>query len=398
LERYQPSHFGAFLQTCFGAAALCATVLGSPVHGRQSPYYIGADISWLPEKEAAGVVYSDALGKRDLLLILKDHGFNAIRLRIFHNPSAAGGYSSRGFCDLNHTLAMAKRVKASGMALMIDFHYSDTWADPAHQITPLAWRDLAIGPLRDSVAAYTGYVISKLVEQNTVPDMVQIGNEINPGFMLPVGGTEHFDQLATLFKAGASAVKSQLPQCKIILHLASGNDNAVVKWYVQQLQKNKAEFDVIGLSCYTEWHGAPSEWKKNLDSLVVQFPDYDLMIAEYSHEKERAVLIPFQLPNERGLGSFIWEPTDFQEKMFVNGKANALLDLYPNLAKQVATVSLQAHSSRQNGKKVRWVMQAGTPLIHFSSEQQKQNRVLSDEGYRLNGARQVLVRPAHPLK
>lgn len=310
---------------------------------RTAPYYIGADISWLPEKEAAGVVYSDSLGKRDLILILKDHGFNAIRLRVFNQPTAVGGYSSKGFCDVSHTLAMAKRVKALGMSLMIDFHYSDTWADPAHQITPLAWRNLSFPDLRDSVSAFSSDVMAKLAAQNTLPDMVQIGNEINPGFMLPLGSIDHFDQLGSLFKAGAAAVKAKAPQCKVILHLAAGNDNALVKWYITQLEKQNAVFDIVGLSCYTEWHGQPSGWKTNFDSLITQFPKYHYMIAEYSQEKEMAVSIPFQLPDERGMGAFIWEPTDYQEKIFNNGKANALLQIYPKLAQQFKVVSIQSH-------------------------------------------------------
>ena len=110
--------------------------------GRTEPFILGADISWLPQREAAGWTFYDAGVRKDALQILKDRKFNYIRLRIFNDPKASGGYSAQGFCDLDHTLAMAKRVKAAGIKLLLDFHYSDTWADPGHQSKPAAWSGL----------------------------------------------------------------------------------------------------------------------------------------------------------------------------------------------------------------------------------------------------------------
>ena len=107
-----------------------------------SAFIIGADISWVQQQEAEGTRWSNDGVQKDILAILEDHGFNWIRLRIFVNPEAEGGYSKEGFCDLEHTLQVAKRVKAAGMRLLLDFHYSDTWADPGHQTKPAAWSDL----------------------------------------------------------------------------------------------------------------------------------------------------------------------------------------------------------------------------------------------------------------
>jgi arabinogalactan endo-1,4-beta-galactosidase len=110
--------------------------------GELSPFILGADISWVQQQESEGTRWSDEGVERDILAIVQDHGFNWARLRIFVNPIAEGGYSKEGFCDLDHTLRMARRIKAAGMGFLLDFHYSDTWADPGHQRKPKAWADL----------------------------------------------------------------------------------------------------------------------------------------------------------------------------------------------------------------------------------------------------------------
>ena len=136
---------------------------------------IGADISFLPELEDKGIKFSDKGVRKDAIEIMKDHGFNYVRLRIFNDPAGEKGYSpAKGFCDLNNTLAMAKRVKKAGMKLLLDFHYSDYWADPGKQYKPAAWQNISFEALKDSVYNYTANVIRALKQQGTTPDMVQI--------------------------------------------------------------------------------------------------------------------------------------------------------------------------------------------------------------------------------
>ncbi len=123
---------------------------------------------------------------------MKDHGFNYIRLRIFNDPARDSGYSpKRGFCDLEHTIQMAKRVKAAGMKFLLDFHYSDYWADPGKQYKPAAWRGLSFVELKKALYDYTKQVIQELKKQGTTPDMVQVGNEINHGIVWPEGNVNH---------------------------------------------------------------------------------------------------------------------------------------------------------------------------------------------------------------
>ena len=152
------------------------------------PFILGADISWVQQQEEEGTRFSHRGVQRDIFTILKDHGFNWIRLRIFNNSKAEKGYSRKGYCDLEHTLQMAKRIKTAGMGFLLDFHYSDTWADPGHQVKPSAWKDLHGNNLEKAVRDYTKDVVAALKMQGTAPDMVQIGNEIsNEAFYGPMG-------------------------------------------------------------------------------------------------------------------------------------------------------------------------------------------------------------------
>ena len=170
---------------------------------------LGADISFLPELEAKGMKFSDKGVEKDAIQILKDHGFNYVRLRIFVDPQNDSGYSpQKGFCDLAHTKEMAKRIKAAGMKFLLDFHYSDYWADPGKQFKPKAWRGENFTQLKQSVYDYTKMVMQQLKEQNTTPDMVQVGNEINHGMIWPEGYISNLDSLSQLIYAGINACKS----------------------------------------------------------------------------------------------------------------------------------------------------------------------------------------------
>jgi beta-galactosidase len=174
---------------------------GEAAKSRDVGKILGADISFLPELEARGISFSDNGNAKDAIQILKDHGFNYVRLRIFNDPSRDDGYSpKKGFCDLQHTKDMAKRVKQAGMKLLLDFHYSDYWADPGKQYKPAAWKNLSFTDLKKSVYEYTKKVIQELKDQGTVPDMVQIGNEINHGMIWPEGSVTHIDSLAQLIE------------------------------------------------------------------------------------------------------------------------------------------------------------------------------------------------------
>jgi arabinogalactan endo-1,4-beta-galactosidase len=298
---------------------------------------IGADISAVPAQEARGIKFSDHGATNDILQILKAHGFNYIRLRVFVQPTNSGGYSAQGFCDLPHTIAMAKRVKATGMGLLIDFHYSDTWADPGKQTKPLAWRQMTLEQLTRTMHDYTKDAVAQLTAAGAEPDMVQVGNEITPGLLLnemparrgggapqkisdqPEGSTRDWTTLAALLKAGISGVKEVDPRILIVLHIDRGGDNATSVRWVDNALAHGVAFDILGESCYTHWQGPPETWRANFADLVTRYPKLSFIIAEVAYETADSNEIMHHLPDHRGLGTFIWEPTQ-------NGNQQGLFD------------------------------------------------------------------------
>jgi beta-galactosidase len=295
---------------------------------------LGADISFLPQLEARGIRFSDKGVQKDAIQILKDHGFNYIRLRIFNDPARDSGYSpGKGFCDLEHTKQMAKRIKAAGMKFLLDFHYSDTWADPGKQHKPAAWRDKDFSGLRQAVYEYTRSVIEALQAQGTEPDMVQVGNEINHGMIWPDGNIRHPDSLAQLVYEGIRAVKEVAPSLPVMLHIALGGQNDESHFFLDNMLARGVTFDVIGLSYYPKWHGTLADLKYNVNDLAVQYKK-DIIIVEYSQLKREVNEIAFDIPGGRGKGTCIWEPLSTWESIFdKEGKANDLIKIYDQVNK-----------------------------------------------------------------
>jgi beta-galactosidase len=306
---------------------------GESAKPRMATKMLGADISFLPELEADGVKFSDKGKTQDAIEILKQHGFNYVRLRIFNDPAKKdGGYSPvKGYCDLAQTLAMAKRVKAAGMKLLLDFHYSDYWADPGKQYKPKAWENLPFDRLKSSLYDYTKMVINALKLQGTLPDMVQIGNEINHGMVWPEGNIQHPDSLAQLFQAGVAAVKSVDPNMVIMFHLALGGQHDESVLVIDEMLKRKVHFDIIGLSYYPRWHGTLEDLQYNMNNLIKKY-NKEIIVVEYSAKKREVNKLVFELPDGKGLGTCIWEPLSTWEKIFeTDGKSNSLLDIYDEL-------------------------------------------------------------------
>jgi len=296
---------------------------------------IGADISFLPQLESRGMKFSDKGIQKDAIQILKDHGFNYVRLRIFNNPAADSGYSpKKGFCNLEYTKQMAKRVKQAGMKLLLDFHYSDYWADPEKQYKPAAWKGLSFPVLRDSLFNYTKQVIKELKDQGTTPDMVQIGNEINHGMIWPEGHIGNLDSLAQLIHAGTMGVKSIDPSIAIMLHIALGGQQDETLFFFDNMLARGLQFDVIGMSYYPKWHGTLDDLKNNLITMSKRYAQ-DIIVAEYSSVKREVHEIVFNLPNNKGKGTAIWEPLNTWEKIFdADGRANDFIMVYDEINKE----------------------------------------------------------------
>jgi beta-galactosidase len=304
----------------------------TPVKKKAIDKMLGADISFLPQLETRGIKFQDKGVEKDAIEILKDHGFNYVRLRIFNNPAADSGYSpKKGFCNLEYTLQMARRIKAAGMKLLLDFHYSDTWADPEKQYKPAAWKNLAFPGLKDSVFNYTKTVIQALKNQETIPAMVQVGNEINHGMIWPEGHIGHLDSLAAMIDAGIKGVHAVDAAIPIMLHIALGGQQDETQFFFDNMLARGLEFDVMGMSYYPKWHGTLDDLRNNLTSMSQRYQQ-DIIVVEYSAMKREVNEIVFNLPNGKGKGSAIWEPLNTWEKVFEkDGKSNELILLYDEL-------------------------------------------------------------------
>ncbi|HZK20195.1 MAG TPA: glycosyl hydrolase 53 family protein [Treponemataceae bacterium] len=280
----------------------------------------GADISWLPQMEATGYIFRDDQGNvQDCLTILKDHGIESIRLRVWVNPSSN---PQSGHNSPEEMVAMAKRVSEAGFRLMVDFHYSDSWADPGQQVKPAAWASHSFTQLKKDVYDHTYSVMKALEKEGIHPEWVQIGNEINPGMLLPDGSTSNYDKLTALLNSGFDAVKKVSPSSKVIIHLASGIDNAFCRHFFDRISSAGARFDVIGLSYYPYW--LKSDYTTTITALAANLHDLasryekEVIIVEVGgldthaqNTKDTIIAVMDRVnavPEARGIGIFYWEP------------------------------------------------------------------------------------------
>jgi arabinogalactan endo-1,4-beta-galactosidase len=288
--------------------------------GPQTRFAKGADVSWLPQMEASGFIFRDINGEpADCLEILKANGMNTIRLRVFVDPS---GDPQSGHCSAHETADMAVRAQKLGFRLLIDFHYSDSWADPAKQTKPAAWAHCSFAELESAVYQHTFDVLSLLKECGITPDWVQIGNEIPDGMLWPDGRVSQGSNLAQLINAGYRATKAVASSIKVIVHVDRGNDNQLFRWFFDALQHQGGQFDVIGLSYYPYWLGV--DYTQNIADLqhnlldMVQRYGKEVMVVEVggedtspanTHAMLSAVLGAVRnVPDNKGLGVLYWEP------------------------------------------------------------------------------------------
>ena len=300
---------------------------------------MGADLSQVPQDENGGQTrYIDTDGvQKDIFAIMKNHGFNYVRLRTFVDPTAADGYSAQGFCDLNHTVAMAKRAKQACMGFLLDFHYSDNWADPGKQCIPVAWQSMNLTQMTQQVHDYTSNAVQALVTAGARPDIVQVGNEITPGMLIhrcdstgtPTstnsvnGSVSNWSNLAGFLNAGISGVHDVDPNIKIMLHIERGGDASASSSWINNALSHNVVFDVFAESTYVAYQGQPSVWQSTFNTLVgtSAFSALRFASGEYNNE---AVTSPagttsmrdindtiFNISNNRGFGTFFWEPTRY---------------------------------------------------------------------------------------
>lgn len=319
----------------------------SKLSNTETEFVKGADIGWLSQMEATGYKFYDTDGtEKNCLQLLKNRGINTIRLRVFVNPS---NDKINGHCSKNETVAMAIKAKNMGMRLFIDFHYSDSWADPGKQTKPAAWANHTFSELLNDVYNHTFEVLSALKSVGVTPEWVQIGNEIPSGILWPEGNVSNFNQLAELLNKGYEATKAINPVIKVVLHIDQGNDNARFRWFFDKIKTNHVSYDVIGLSYYPYWLNSDytttiSALQNNLNDMALRY-DKEVLIVEVGGDYTTAsttynlltatINAVKNVPNNKGLGVIYWEPegekswSGYQLNCWqTNGKPSPALDAF----------------------------------------------------------------------
>lgn len=313
---------------------------------RAAQYAVGADVSFLKQAEDNGKVFKDNGVAKPGLVILKDHGYNWVRLRLFHTPTDLPN-------NLEYTIALAQAAKKLGYHFLLDYHYSDTWADPGKQFIPKAWVGMTHALLVKAVYEYTKQTIEAFRDAGVLPDMVQVGNEITNGMLWPDGRLPgNWDNFADLIKAGIEGVDAgagEEPRPRIMIHIDRGGDMIRTKEFFDKLDSYHVEYDVIGQSYYPWWQGSLNDLRQNMifmakeykkDIIVVEaaynwrptiytkrpgpFPESPEGQKEFLEEVNRVVQ---ETPNGLGMGVFWWEPAalgPLGSRSFFDDQGNAL--------------------------------------------------------------------------
>ena len=320
--------------------------------------YVGGDISMLPKYEEAGVVYKDKSGNTvQPLAFFKEQGLGAMRVRLFVDPSKD---SDKAVCqDLEYVKTLGKRIKDAGMAFMLDFHYSDTWADPSKQWTPAAWQGQSDTQLAATIYEYTKDCLHYLKTAGATPDFIQTGNEISYGMLWGASGTNanrcytnssaaNWNRFYNLLKQAGKACREECPEAKIILHSERVPKPSVLTDYFDRMKTAAIDYDIIGLSYYPDHHGNLATLETALNTLEKKSYDKDIMIVEtgysyawaigsefnytatypYTEEGQRqftADLITMLNKHDSVKGLFWWWPEDNGNKSETNSWWNAAL-------------------------------------------------------------------------
>ena len=313
------------IRTHLLAALAASAMLGGS--SQAADYVIGADLSFLKQAEAQGAVFKEHDQPKPGLRIFKDHGYNWVRLRLFHTPTNLPN-------NLAYTLAAATDARKLGFKFLLNYHYSDTWADPQKQFVPQAWQGKSHTELVQAVFDYTRDTLSAFREAGALPDMVQIGNEITPGLLWPDGKLPaHWDNFAELIKAGIRGIdagRGTNAMPRVMIHIDKGGDRRATKYFFDRLNTYGVAYDVIGQSYYPWWHGSLLDLRENLNFMATTYQKDILLVevaycwrpAEYrsragpfpeTPEGQREFLdevnqLVLNTPNHRGIGLFWWEP------------------------------------------------------------------------------------------
>jgi len=293
-------------------------------------YAIGADLSFLKSAEDRGFAFKENNEVKSGLKIFSDHGYNWIRLRLFHSPTDLPN-------NLDYTIALAKSARNIGLKFLLDYHYSDTWADPGKQFIPRAWNGMSHKQLVKAVFDYSKETIIAFRKAGVMPDMVQIGNEVINGMLWPDGKIpENWNNFTELVQAGINGVNAgcdTLNRPKIMIHIDQGGNKDRTKYFFDKFDSYGIEYDYIGQSYYPWWHGSLLDLRENMiftaetykKPIILVEVAYCASPTEYrkkpapyaeSPEGQKEFLdevnkIVLNTPNNLGIGIFWWEPATY---------------------------------------------------------------------------------------
>ena len=249
---------------------------------RHMKFVKGMDLATLLELERCGAKYYDNGEERDLLAIMKSYDVDTIRIRLSTATRSETGESyGAGENDLKTSLEIAKRVTAAGFGVLLNFHYSDFWADPGKQIKPKAWADYGVKELEQAVYDYTLESMQTFLDAGVNITMVQVGNELSNGLLWPEGKVPNYDNIATFVNAGIRAVRKADAAIPVMIHLDNGGNNALYREWFDNFTKRGEDFEIIGLSYYPFWHGSLQMLNDNMNDIAERYGK-DLVIAEVS--------------------------------------------------------------------------------------------------------------------
>jgi arabinogalactan endo-1,4-beta-galactosidase len=305
-----------------------ALVLTGAIPAPARAFDHGADLSSLPRVEAAGARFHDGQGEADALTILHRAGVDAVRLRLWHTPSDSTS-------ALPAVLAMARRAHASGMRLLLDLHFADTWADPAHQPTPAAWNALDFPTLADSTERWARETVADMVAQGTPPAIVQIGNEVDHGMMWERGhiqgnNLDEWSRFTSLLEHAARGVRAGAGAApvNVMVHVSAGGDSAACRWFFDHLVVAGLRFDAIGVSYYPLWHGGIPALRGNLAMLARRYqrPVYVVETAYASTLRASRLAAPQIMGDSHALLPGL-DASPESQAIFVRAVRSALADI-----------------------------------------------------------------------
>jgi arabinogalactan endo-1,4-beta-galactosidase len=309
-------------------------------------YAVGADLSFLRQAEQRGTVFKDGGQAKPGLQIFKDHGYNWVRLRLFHTPTQLPN-------NLEYTIASAQEARKLGFKFLLNYHYSDAWADPGKQTIPKAWQGKSHDELVQAVFEYTRDTIVAFREAGVLPDMVQVGNEITPGMLWPdgrlPGNWRNFADLLNAGIRGVEAGRGTNAPPRTMIHIDKGGNRSATKWFFDNLHSHGVSYDVIGQSFYPWWHGSLLDLRENLNFMATEYRK-DIILVEIAYcwrpteyrtkpgpfpetpQGQREFLeevnrLALNTPDHRGNGIFWWEPAvtgRLRSRGFFDDDGNAL--------------------------------------------------------------------------